>query len=69
MDTRALVRCRRLAETGALRAMRESLGLSLTEAGTAAGVSRVTIWRWEHRQRRPHGEAAVRYLRALEELP
>jgi hypothetical protein len=31
-------------------------------------VNRITIYRWENGQRRPHGEAALRYLTLLEEL-
>ena len=43
-------------------------GLSLAELGVAAGVSKSCVWRWETQRRRPRGEAAVRYLRVLEDL-
>jgi DNA-binding transcriptional regulator YiaG len=68
MDALKLTRMRHLAQTGAARAMREAAGLSLTEAAASARVNRVTIHRWEHGQRRPHGEAAIRYLELLEQL-
>jgi DNA-binding transcriptional regulator YiaG len=68
MDAIRLTRVRRLASSGAARAIRESAGLSLSEAAAAAKVNRVTIHRWEQGQRRPHGAAALRYLRLLEEL-
>jgi DNA-binding transcriptional regulator YiaG len=68
MDALRLTRMRLLAQTGAARAMREAAGLSLSEAAASARVNRVTIFRWEHQQRRPHGDAALRYLELLEEL-
>jgi DNA-binding transcriptional regulator YiaG len=68
MDAVKLTRVRRLAASGAARAIREAAGLSLTEAANSAEVHRLTIYRWEHGQRRPHGEAALRYLALLERL-
>jgi DNA-binding transcriptional regulator YiaG len=67
-DAVKLTRMRRLADSGAARAIRESAGLSLSEASRGAGVNRITIHRWETGQRRPHGDAALRYLDLLEEL-
>jgi DNA-binding transcriptional regulator YiaG len=63
-----LTRIRRLVASGAARAIRESAGLSLDEASASANVNRITIHRWERGQRKPHGEAALRYLTLLEEL-
>jgi DNA-binding transcriptional regulator YiaG len=63
-----LARVRRLCATGAARAIRETAGLSLAEVGAAAHVERTTIWKWEKARRRPHGDAAIRYLRVLEEM-
>jgi DNA-binding transcriptional regulator YiaG len=63
-----LQRIRRLAETGAARAIRESADVSLAEIADPVGVARSTIHRWEHGIRRPRGQAAIRYLRVLEEL-
>ena len=68
MDATRLIRMRTLAATGAARAIRESAGLSLTEAAAGSSVNRITIHRWEKGERRPHGEAALRYLSLLEEL-
>jgi len=68
MTAKDLIRVRRLAATGAARAMREDAGLSLAKIADAAGVHKVTVFRWEHGQRRPRGPAAERYLRVLEEL-
>jgi len=68
MTAKELIRVRRLAVTGAARALREEAGLSLAEVADAAQVHKVTVFRWEHGQRRPHGEAAARYLRVLDEL-
>jgi DNA-binding transcriptional regulator YiaG len=68
MDAVKLTLIRRLCETGAARAMRQAAGLSYSEAAASARVNRVTIFRWEHGQRRPHGEAALRYLELLERL-
>jgi DNA-binding transcriptional regulator YiaG len=68
MDAVRLTRLRRLVESGAARAIRESAGLSLSEASAGADVNRITIHRWERGQRKPHGDAALRYLALLEEL-
>ena len=67
-DPTALVRVRRLAGSGWARSARESAGLSLEEVAGPVGVDRSTIHRWETGKRRPHGEAAIRYLRVLEGL-
>jgi len=68
MTPQELIRVRRLATTGAARAMREDAGLSLSELAAAVQVHKVTIFRWEHGQRRPRGEAARRYLEVLDGL-
>jgi DNA-binding transcriptional regulator YiaG len=68
MTAKDLIRVRRLAATGAARAMREDAGLSLSELADAAQVHKVTVFRWEHGQRRPRGTAALRYLEVLDEL-
>jgi DNA-binding transcriptional regulator YiaG len=68
MTASELVRVRRLASTGAARVIREDAGLSLSELAEAVDVHKVTVFRWEHNQRKPRGEAARRYLQVLEEL-
>jgi DNA-binding transcriptional regulator YiaG len=66
--TRDLIRIRHLAKTGVARTIRETAGLSLSEMASAAQVDKSTVWRWEHGQRRPKGDAAQRYLAVLDDL-
>jgi len=61
-------KARSLALSGAARSVRVAAGLSLREVATAADVSASTVWRWENRQRRPRGNAALRYLEVLDVL-
>ena len=68
MNAKDLVRVRRMAATGAARAIREEAGLSLAELAEAARVHKVSVFRWEHGSRRPRGLAAERYLKVLDEL-
>jgi transcriptional regulator with XRE-family HTH domain len=68
MDTQVLVRARRMAATGIARILREEAGLSLSEIAADVGVTKGTIWRWEHGERRPRGEAARRYVEVLDGL-
>jgi len=68
MGATALVRIRRLASTGAARAIRQDAGLSLGEMAQDVGVHRSTLFRWEAGLRRPRGPAAERYLALLEDL-
>jgi DNA-binding transcriptional regulator YiaG len=63
-----LPRLRRMVETGVAKTIRIDAGLSLAEMSAPVKVHRTTILRWERGERRPRGEAAIRYLRALEEL-
>jgi DNA-binding transcriptional regulator YiaG len=67
-ETMRLVLVRRMAASGAAKAIREAAGLSLSEAAAGAGVATMTVWRWENNSRRPSGAAALRYLALLEEL-
>jgi DNA-binding transcriptional regulator YiaG len=48
--------------------MRSRGDLSQSEVARAIGVSPATIWRWESGDRRPQGEAAVRWVRFLHSL-
>jgi DNA-binding transcriptional regulator YiaG len=63
-----LAKVRALVESGAARSIRLGAGLSLAETAAACGVSVSTMFRWEARERRPHGEPALRYLELLERL-
>jgi len=64
----ALSRARSLAATGEGRRIREAARLSLTEVAAAIGVERSTLHRWEIGDRRPRGDAAVRYVELLDDL-
>lgn len=63
-----LVAVRALARSGRARQLRESAGLSLQEIADVVGVTQASISRWELGQRKPRGEAAVRYGRLLQTL-
>lgn len=65
---RELGRVRRLVATGAAQAIREAAGATVAEVARAADVDRVSVHRWESGRRVPHGDAAIRYLRVLDEL-
>jgi len=65
---RALTRVRGLAKSGEARRIREASSLSLSEVAAAVGVGVSTLARWELGDRRPQGEAALRYLGILDEL-
>jgi len=67
-DLKRLTRARSFAESGAARSIRIAADLSLREVASAAGVSVSTLWRWENQQRRPRGDAAIRYSQVLDEL-
>ncbi|MGA2307379.1 MAG: helix-turn-helix transcriptional regulator [Acidimicrobiales bacterium] len=67
-DVGALTRVRRLARSGAARAIRAAAGLSLEEVARPVGVAGSTILRWETGTRTPHGSAAIKYLEALDEI-
>jgi transcriptional regulator with XRE-family HTH domain len=64
----ALALTRRLAADGSARRLREENGLSLADVGNAIGTSPTTIWRWEHGERSPHGNLAIRYAAVLSGL-
>jgi len=66
--TPRLARVRRLCDSGAARAIRVAARVSLREVGRDVGVARQTVLKWERAERKPTGEAAIRYLRLLEEL-
>lgn len=63
-----LTRVRLLTTSGAARLIRQAARASLVEVGRASGNAASTIWRWEQKERVPHGAGAVRYLRVLEEM-
>jgi DNA-binding transcriptional regulator YiaG len=67
-DTIELARFRSFVDSGAAKSIRQSKQLSLREAGGPVSVAPSTIFRWESRERRPCGAAALRYWRFLKEL-
>jgi DNA-binding transcriptional regulator YiaG len=67
-DLVTLSRLRGLVKSGTARAVRAAAGLSIAEMARAAQVSTRSIQRWERGQTTPHGDAAVRYGRLLDQL-
>ena len=67
-DVSRLAAVRARAASGAARSIRRGAGLSLSEVADQIEVSTSTVFRWERRQRKPRGEAALRYGSLLDEL-
>jgi DNA-binding XRE family transcriptional regulator len=67
-DARRLVEMRAAARNGEARRRRLASGLTQAELGAVCGVSGPAIARWEHGDRVPRGEAALRYARFLASL-
>jgi len=63
-----LLRARRCAADGSGRLLREAAHLSLRDVARAADINLSTLHRWETGERRPHGDAAIRYGRLLADL-
>lgn len=59
---------RRLCASGEAKRLRERQQLSGPEVAAAVGVSSAALWRWEHGQRQPQGDAAARYADLLQEM-
>lgn len=58
----------RRAEDGSGRRIREAAKLPMRLVAQNIGVKEATISRWEKGQRRPRGEAAVRWAQLLDHL-
>lgn len=67
-ETIQLSKVRALTASGMARSIRISAKLSLPEVAEAVGVSAAAVYRWEKDERRPTGEAAIRYLVFLTKL-
>jgi DNA-binding transcriptional regulator YiaG len=67
-DVVKLARLRELTRSGEARRIRVESDVSLRELAEPIGVSIASLSRWEHAQRRPRGEAALRYADLLERL-
>jgi DNA-binding transcriptional regulator YiaG len=55
-------------ESGEAVRLRQRLGLSQALIAQAIGCEPPTVSRWESRNRRPHGQLAIRYGRLLADL-
>jgi DNA-binding transcriptional regulator YiaG len=67
-DILLLARIRAQAADGTARAVRQSARLSLSEVAKHCGAVTTTISRWETGQRRPRGDAGLKYARLIEQL-
>lgn len=63
-----LVEARAAVNTGSGIKLRRAAGLSQGELARAARINPATLSRWESRERRPTGLAAIRYARVLRVL-
>lgn len=68
MELKTLADSKRLPHPAACHAIRLAAGLTLAEVGDALGVTRQSVWRWEHGLGEPRGEIRLAYARALREL-
>jgi DNA-binding transcriptional regulator YiaG len=67
-EVASLARVRALCSSGAARSIRVAAGMSLGELGRGLGVSPSTVLRWERGDRRPRGDAGLRYGALLDQL-
>jgi DNA-binding transcriptional regulator YiaG len=67
-DLVKLATVRAWSQSGRARQIRETAGLSLREVAYAVDVSVSALFRWEAGDRRPRGEAALRYADLLGDL-
>ena len=65
---RQLAYIRRLARTGAARAIREEAHISLREMARDVGTTRASLSRWERHESSPRTLAALRWAEVLEGL-
>lgn len=68
MDITRIATARAYVANGTGRLVRESARLSLAELAAQVGVHRSAVWRWEHGDRMPRGEAAEAYADVIERL-
>ena len=67
-DPVAIAKGRRLAASGAGRALRVAAGLSLRDLARALGTSPAVVSRWERGQRVPHADMAEQWVTLLGRL-
>jgi transcriptional regulator with XRE-family HTH domain len=71
MTAKELVRIAKMRqrfESGEARSLRVAANLTLSEAAQAAGVSAVSLWRYENALRSPRPAQALSYARFLDQL-
>lgn len=71
MNTQAILRlaaARAHAATGTGRTIRQRHRLTLVEVADAIGIDQPMLSRWERGERRPKGEAALRWVDLLADL-
>ena len=67
-DLLLLVKARQWCADGTARRLRERARLSAGEIAAVVDSTDPTVTRWESGQRRPRGEAGLRYAKLLEAL-
>lgn len=67
-DTDALSRMYQRLDSGEAQRLREAAQHSRRQAAGVVGVSREAVQKWELRDRRPQGRAALQYARYLDHL-
>jgi len=67
-DLLLLAEARDLAASGVAARLRKQAHLSQADIAATVGVTTSCISRWESGERRPHGPAAVRWVRLLRRL-
>lgn len=68
MDYARVARARQMFASGRARKIREDAGLSIRELAAFAGVPRASLASWETGAHAPRGDAAIRWLDAVERL-
>jgi transcriptional regulator with XRE-family HTH domain len=68
MNVEQVAWVRRLAKSGAARALRESTGFSASEVARELGVSPATVCRWERGLRSPGERDAERWALVLKRM-
>lgn len=66
-DVPAVRIVRAMCQNGAARDLRVRAGLTLADVAERVGVTRTSVWRWEHAERLPSGQHAVDYWAVLTE--
>ncbi len=67
-ELRALARVRAMTANGQAREVRTRARLSMADVAATLGVGTSTVARWETGRRVPHGKAALRYAKLLDDL-